>query len=69
MNKLHQDIIIAQKLVSGSKSNINGTAFHNTSVIYKGTNEKQVDYHHHILGKKDKAMRKTWCIAISKSCL
>ena len=53
MNKLHQDIIIAQQLVSGSKSNINGTAFHNTSVIYKGTNEKQVDYHHHILGKKD----------------
>lgn len=53
MNKLHQDIIMAQKLVSGSKSNINGTAFHNTSVIYKGTNEKQIDYQHHILGKKD----------------
>ena len=65
MNKLHQDIIIAQQLVSGSKSNINGTAFHNTSVIYKGTNEKQVDYHHHILGKK----RYTYNIRLIRSSI
>lgn len=53
MDKLHQDIVMAQQLVSGSKTNISGTAFHNTSVIYKGTNERQVDYHHHLLDKKD----------------
>ena len=53
MNKLHNDIVMAQQLVSGSQSNINGTAFHNTSVIYKGTNEQQSSYHHHLANKKE----------------
>ena len=53
MNKLHNDIVMAQQLVSGSQSNINGTAFHNTSVIYKGTNEQQASYHHHLANKKE----------------
>jgi hypothetical protein len=41
MERLHQDIVTAQQLVSGKISNIAATAFHNNSVIYKGTNEKQ----------------------------
>ena len=38
MEKLHQDIITAQQLVSGKTSNIGNTSFHNNSVIYKVTN-------------------------------
>ena len=53
MEKLHQDIITAQQLVSGKTSNIGNTSFHNNSVIYKGTNEKQVSYNHYLEGKKD----------------
>ncbi len=51
--KLHNDIVTAQRLVSGCATNINGIAFHNDSIIYKGTNERQVEYHHHLIGKKD----------------
>ena len=53
MENLHQDIVTAQQLVSGKISNISTTAFHNNSVIYKGTNEKQASYHHYLDGKKD----------------
>ena len=53
MTKLHDDIVFAQQLVSGSKINIATDTFHASSVIYKGTNEKQVDYHHYLYGKKD----------------
>lgn len=48
-----QDIITAQQLVSGLSSNLKQETFHETSIIYKSTNERPVSYQHYIKGKQD----------------
>ena len=50
---LKQDIITAQQIVSGHTSNLKEDAFHNTSIIYKSTNERPINYQHHLKGKNN----------------
>lgn len=48
---LKQDIITAQRIVSGHTSNLKKDAFHDTSIIYKSTNERPISYQHHLKEK------------------
>ena len=49
---LHDDIVAAQKIVSGSEYNFGEkTFFHNTSAIYKISNERTQDYYSYLIGR------------------
>ena len=50
---LHEDIISAQKIVSVTVSNFGGSDnFHNTSAVYKVTNERMKDYQKYLKNRK-----------------
>lgn len=50
---LHEDIISAQKIVSVAVSNFGGSDnFHNTSAVYKVTNERMKDYQKYLKNRK-----------------
>ena len=49
---LHDDIVAAQRIVSGSEYNFGEkTFFHNTSAIYKISNERTQDYYSYLIGR------------------
>lgn len=50
---LKEDIINAQKILELSKSNYKTEVFHDTSAIYKQSNEKISAYHKYLTGKDD----------------
>lgn len=50
---IHEDIIFAQKVVSVASSNFGSKDnFHNTSAVYKVTNERMRDYHKYLKNRK-----------------
>ena len=50
---LHEDIVRAQRIVSGTEYNFGEkTFFHNTSAIYKISNERTQEYYHYLINQE-----------------